>query len=79
MVSAVHDLLRHLDREGFAARRVRWALTTIERMRQFLGQWRKLVADGSEWEVELARRGLLDELALEIAWVEEHAVAIVES
>jgi len=40
--------------------------------------WR-LVADGSEWEVELARRGVLDELALEIAWVEEHAVPLVES
>jgi len=39
----------------------------------------KLVADGSEWEVELARRGVLDEGALEIAWVEEHAVALVES
>lgn len=51
----------------------------IERMRQLLEQLRKLVAYGSEWEVELARRGVLDELALEIAWVEEHAVAIVES
>lgn len=51
----------------------------IERMRQFLEQLRKLVADGSEWEVELARRGVLDEGALEIAWMEEHAVALVES
>ena len=38
-----------------------------------------LAADGSAWEVELARRGVLDEVALEIAWMEEHAVAIVES
>lgn len=53
--------------------------TGIERMRHFLEQLRKLVADGSEWEVEMARRGVLDELALDIAWVEEHAVALVES
>jgi hypothetical protein len=51
----------------------------IERMREFLGQLQQLVADGSEHEVEAARRGALDELALEIAWVEEHAVALVES
>lgn len=51
----------------------------IERMRQMLDHQQKLVVDGSEWEVELARRGVLDEAALEIAWVEEHAVAIVES
>jgi hypothetical protein len=38
-----------------------------------------LAADGSEWEVELARRGVLDELALEIAWVKERAVALVKS
>jgi hypothetical protein len=53
--------------------------TGIERMRQFLDHLWELVAEGSEWEVGLARRGLLDELALEIAWVEEHAVALVES
>jgi hypothetical protein len=53
--------------------------TGIERMRQFLDHLRKLVAAGSEWEVGLARRGFLDELALEISWVEEHAVALVES
>src|ERR671915_679537 len=53
--------------------------TGIERMRQFLGHLWKLVAEGAEWEVGLARRGLLNELALEIAWVEEHAVALVES
>jgi hypothetical protein len=53
--------------------------TGIERMQQYLDHLWKLVADGSEWEVRLARRGLLDELALEIAWVKEHAVALVES
>ena len=54
-------------------------LAGIERMRNFLDHLSRLVADGSEWEVELARRGALDELALEIAWVKEHAVALVES
>jgi hypothetical protein len=54
----------------------RWA---IERMREFLGQLQSLVADGSEHEVEAARRGALDELALEITWAEEHALAIVGS
>ena len=49
----------------------------IERMRQFHVHMRKLVAEGSEWEVELARRGVLDEEALEITWVEEHAAALV--
>jgi hypothetical protein len=39
----------------------------------------KLVADGSAWEVELARRGVLDEGAREIAWVAEHAGALVAS
>lgn len=39
----------------------------------------KLAADGAAWEVELAHRGLLDEGALEIAWVEQHAEALVES
>ena len=51
----------------------------IERMRKFLALQQKLLADGSEHEVELARRGVLDEAALEIAWVEEHAVALVEA
>jgi hypothetical protein len=51
----------------------------IERMREFLGQLKQLVADGSEHEVEAERRGALDELALEIDWVEEHAVALVAS
>jgi hypothetical protein len=40
---------------------------------------RTLVADGSAWQVALARRGVLDEEALEIAWMEEHAGALVES
>jgi hypothetical protein len=40
----------------------------IERMRQVQEHMWKLVADGSAWEVELARRGVLDEGALEIAW-----------
>jgi thiamine kinase-like enzyme len=51
----------------------------LERMRQFLGQLRELVAQGSEWEVELLRRGVLDEWALEIEWVEEHVAALVGS
>jgi hypothetical protein len=51
----------------------------IARMREFLGHMQKLAADGSEYEVELARHGLLDEVALEIAWVEKHAVALVEA
>ncbi|WP_212612852.1 phosphotransferase [Pseudonocardia hierapolitana] len=53
--------------------------TGIERMRQYLDHLWTLVAEGSEWEVRLARRGVLDELAHEIAWVEDHAVALVES
>lgn len=51
----------------------------IDRMREFLGQLQQLVAAGSEHEVEAARRGALDELALEIAWVEENAAVLVES
>lgn len=51
----------------------------IERVRDFLEHMRKLAADGSEHEVELARRGVLDDVALDIAWVKEHAVALVES
>jgi hypothetical protein len=54
-------------------------LAGIERMRNLLGHMSRLAADGSEWEVELARRGVLDELAPEIAWVKEHAVALVLS
>lgn len=51
----------------------------IERMRGIWEHIRQAAADGSEWEVEPARRGVLDELALEIAWMEEHAAALVES
>lgn len=45
----------------------------IERMRQYLDHLWGLVAAGSEWQVRLARDGLLDDLAREIVWVEEHA------
>jgi hypothetical protein len=51
----------------------------IERMRNFLEQQLYMVADGSAWEVALARRGVLDEQALEITWTEEHAAAIAKS
>jgi thiamine kinase-like enzyme len=51
----------------------------IERLQGFLEHQQQLAADGSEWEVELARRGALDEKALEIAWMGEHASALVES
>lgn len=52
--------------------------TGIERMRQYLEHLRGLVAAGSEWEVRMARLGHHDELAREIEWVAEHAVALVE-
>jgi hypothetical protein len=48
----------------------------LERLRQFHAYIRQLVADGSEWQVALAQRGIVDEEALEIAWVEEHAAAL---
>jgi hypothetical protein len=51
----------------------------IERLQGFLEHQQQFAADGSEWEVELARRGALDEKALEIAWMEENAIALVES
>lgn len=51
----------------------------IERLQQFLGQQRTFAADGSAWEVELERRGVLDESGLEIAWMDEHAAALVGS
>ncbi|WP_152366051.1 phosphotransferase [Microlunatus speluncae] len=53
--------------------------TAIERTRGFQDHLWQLVAEGSEWEVCLARRGVLDEIAREIAWVEEHAVALLEA
>ena len=51
----------------------------IERARGFLEQQVEFAARGSAWEIELADRGVLDEAEREIAWVEEHAVALVES
>ena len=51
----------------------------IERVSEFLGDMQQAAAEGSEHEVETERRGAYDELTLEIAWVEEHAVALVES
>lgn len=50
----------------------------IDRMRQFLGHLLELAAAGSEWEVRLARRGVLGELAGEIDWVEQHAAVLVD-
>jgi hypothetical protein len=44
-----------------------------------LEQQAQAAARGSKWEVELTRRGIFDEAELEIAWVEEHAVALLES
>jgi Phosphotransferase enzyme family len=49
----------------------------MERMREGLEHLRKLARDGSEWEAELARRGVIDELELEVAWVEAHADLLV--
>jgi hypothetical protein len=51
----------------------------IERMQGFLEHLQRLATEGSEWEVEMARRGVLDELALNIKWVDEHAAALVKS
>lgn len=51
----------------------------IERTQAFLEQMRQSAADGSEWEIEMARRGVFDELALDIAWTKQHADALVES
>jgi Phosphotransferase enzyme family len=49
----------------------------VERMSAFLGHIRQLAAEGSAHEVEARRRGAVDELALEIAWVQQHAAALV--
>ena len=51
----------------------------LERAREFLGHQREFAARGSAWELELAERGFFDEADLEIAWVEEHASALVEA
>lgn len=53
--------------------------TALSRMRQFLDHLSTLAAGGSEWEVQLARRGLLGELEGEIGWVERHAAELVRS
>jgi hypothetical protein len=49
----------------------------MERVREGIDQLRKLACDGSAWEAELARRGVIDELEFEFAWVEAHAVLLV--
>jgi hypothetical protein len=53
--------------------------SAVERARHMLEQQAEAAARGSEWEIELAHRGVFDEAEREIAWVEEHAVALVES
>ncbi|MBB5577667.1 MULTISPECIES: aminoglycoside phosphotransferase family protein [Rhizobium] len=50
----------------------------IERVRQMQEHMRNLAASGSPWEMELERRGVLNEGALEIAWMEEHARELVQ-
>lgn len=49
----------------------------VERISDFLGHIRRLAAEGSAHEVEARQRGAVDELALEIAWVQHHAEALV--
>jgi thiamine kinase-like enzyme len=51
----------------------------IERMQGFLAHMRKFAADGSEWEMAMAQRGVFDEMALSIDWVNEHVAALVGS
>lgn len=53
--------------------------TAITRMQQFLDHLSALAAAGSEWEVQLANRGLLSDLKDEIGWVERHAAELVAS
>ncbi|HEY9291462.1 MAG TPA: phosphotransferase [Microlunatus sp.] len=53
-------------------------LTGAERMQGFLDHLWQLVAAGSEWEMAMARRGDLDAIAREIAWVQKNAVALVK-
>jgi hypothetical protein len=45
-------------------------------MQGFLEHIRGLAAAGSEWEAAMARRGVLDEMALNIRWVEHNATAL---
>ncbi len=49
----------------------------IERVRQMLQHMRDLATSGSAWEIELDQRGVLDEGALEVAWMEEYARELV--
>lgn len=50
-----------------------------ERLSGFLEHVRQLAAQGSEHEVEASRRGSVDELALEVAWVRQHGAALVRA
>jgi hypothetical protein len=52
---------------------------TIDRMRDFWERVRKAAAAGSAWELELLRRGGLDEAAFEITWMEDHAEPLVKT
>ena len=54
-------------------------LVTIDRMRDFWERVRNAAAAGDAWYLELSRRGVVDEAALEITWMEHHAEALVES
>ncbi|APO74675.1 hypothetical protein AM571_CH01860 [Rhizobium etli 8C-3] len=47
-------------------------------VRQMQEHMRDLAASGSAWEMELDRRGVLDEGTLEVAWMEEHARELVQ-
>jgi hypothetical protein len=50
----------------------------IERVRQMQQHMRNLAAAGSAWEMELASRGVLDEGMLEVAWMEDHAMDLIQ-
>lgn len=50
----------------------------IVRARDMLDQQTAFAARGSAWEIELTHRGVLEEAALEIAWVEQNAVALAQ-
>ena len=51
----------------------------MERTRNFWEHVRREAAAGSAWEAELSRRGVLDEVGREIAWMDDHAEALVEA
>lgn len=51
----------------------------IDRTQDFLDDLQELAAVGSAWELEMSRRGVLEELARDIAWTEQHAEALVRS